>query len=82
MPIERFRRVADVPAPAQGDPSDPALLERVFALWAFATGSAGPLYAPGVHRFGSIEAADAAREAALVTRMRRLARVGAAAGER
>lgn len=77
MPIERYRHAGEVPAPAHGDATDPALLERVAALWAFAADAAGPLYAPGVHRFASIEAADAARELALAERVRRLARADA-----
>lgn len=71
MPVLRYRDVRDVPPPAAVDPGDPALLDRVFAVWAFAARAAGPLYPPGVSRFRSIEEANAAQEAAVVTRMRR-----------
>ncbi len=72
MPVHRFRDVRDVPPPpAAEDPQAPAFLERVFALWAFSRSAAGaPLHPPGVQRFESIEAADAAREDALLARMR------------
>jgi len=73
MPVERYRHVDEVPAPARADAKDPALLERVSALWAFAASAAGPLHPPGVQRFVSIEAAATAREVALLERMRRLA---------
>jgi hypothetical protein len=71
MPVRRYRDVRDVPPPPAVDPADPMLLERIFALWSFASSAAGPLHAPGVQRFASIEEADAAREAALHARMRR-----------
>jgi hypothetical protein len=71
MPVHRYRDVRDVPPPAAEDPRAPAYLDRVFALWSFSRSAAGaPLHPPGVRRFASIEAADAAREEALVERMR------------
>lgn len=75
MPIERYRHVGEVPAPANADVTEVALLERLADTWAFAADAAGPLFQPGVHRYASLEAADAAREAALQARVRRLARV-------
>ncbi len=71
MPVLRYRDVSDVPPPAAVDASDLSLLDRVLALSAFAAATVGPLYRPGVTRFVSVEAAEAAREAALLERMRR-----------
>ncbi|CAN5621907.1 hypothetical protein BH23DEI1_BH23DEI1_05390 [soil metagenome] len=71
MPVHRFRDVRDVPPPPAEDPHAPAFLDRVFDLWAFARSAVvAPLHPPGVQRFVSIEAADAAREAAILARMR------------
>lgn len=77
MPVHRYRDVREVPLPAVVDVCDPSLLARVLALSAFAAATVGPLYRPGVTRFSSAQAAEAAREVALLERMRRL---GAATG--
>jgi hypothetical protein len=71
MPVLRYRDVRDVPPPAAVDASDPSLFGRVVALSAFAAVAVGPLYRAGVTRFASLEAAEAAREVALLERMRR-----------
>ena len=71
MPVLRYRDVRDVPPPAAVDASDPSLLGRVLALSAFAASAVGPLYHPGVTRFASAQAAETAREQALLERMRR-----------
>lgn len=71
MPIERYRDVADVPAPAAVDVSDPNLLDRVFVAWSNSVGRHPPLFPAGLRRYGSLADAAADREAALVARMRR-----------
>jgi hypothetical protein len=72
MPVQRFRRVEDVPAPAALDPLDPVAMERVWGLLRLATDGLPPAFAPGVRRYASLEAADADRRTAEVARMRRL----------
>lgn len=72
MPLERYRRAEDVPPPAPIDPSDPVALARMWAFLRTATEGWPRLHAPGVHRYASIEAADADRRAAEVARMRQV----------
>lgn len=72
MPLHRYRDVADVPPPAARAVADAATFRRIVAWSTFARRTAGPLFEPGLTRFASIEAAGAAREAALIARMRRL----------
>jgi hypothetical protein len=72
MPVERYRRVEDVPAPAPVDPNDPAAMERVWSLLRFASDGVPPAFPPGVRRYASLEAANADRRAAEVARMRTL----------
>ncbi|MFN2323302.1 MAG: hypothetical protein ABR510_10140 [Trueperaceae bacterium] len=72
MPVQRYRRVEDVPPPEALDPSDPVAMEGVWNLLRFATHELPPAFAPGIRRYPSLEAADADRRAAEVERMRRL----------
>lgn len=87
MPLERYRDVAEMPPPAAvpvppaSRAVDPALLERIVALSAFATSVTDRLYPPGVQRFSTIEAANASQEAALLARMRRTARRASTGGD-
>lgn len=69
MSVQRFRDVADMPAPPRGDPADPTTYARIKELWRFAS-RLPALFPPGVTRYRSVEASDAAREQALLTRMR------------
>lgn len=69
MSVLRFRDVADMPAPPRGDPADPATYARIKDLWRFAD-RLPALFPPGVTRYRSIEESDAARERALIARMR------------
>ncbi len=78
MPLQRFRRVEDVPPPAALDPTDPVAMERVWGLLRLATDGLAPAFPPGVRRYPSVEAADADRRAAEVDRMRRLRAAGGA----
>lgn len=70
MPVERYRSAEDVPPPARVDPRDPVAMARMWALLRTATAGWPRLHLPGVHRYPSIEAADADRRAAEVARMR------------
>lgn len=79
MPLRRYRDIADVPPPDAVDVGDPALLDRVASLSAFARGTAGPLFPPGLTRFTSVEEAGSAREMAILARMRGI-RTGRVAG--
>lgn len=72
MPVQRYRRVEDVPPPAALDPSDPDAMERVWGLLRLAIEGLPPAFPPGVRRYDSIEAAEADRRAVEVARMRRL----------
>lgn len=72
MPVQRYRRVEDVPPPAALDPSDPVAMERVWGLLRLAADGLPPAFPPGVRRYASIEAADADRRAVAIARMRRL----------
>lgn len=78
MPVQRFRRVEDVPPPPVHDPSDPIAMQRVWALLRLATEGLPPAFASGVRRYASLEAAAADRRAAEVERMRRLRAAGGA----
>lgn len=69
MTVDRFRDVADMPPPPRRDPSDPATYARIKMLWRSAD-RLPALFGPGVYRYRSIEASDAARERALIARMR------------
>ena len=72
MPVQRFRRVEDVPPPVALDPHDPIAMERVWGLLRRATDGLPPAFPAGVRRYGSIEAAEADRRAFEIARMRRL----------
>ncbi len=72
MPVERFRSIDAVPPPARVDPHDELALERVWALLRFATDGLPPLHQAGVHRYRSIDEAQAARSDAEARRMRAL----------
>ena len=72
MPVQRYRRVEDVPPPAPLDLLDPVAMERVWGLLRLATHGLSPVFPAGVRRYASVEAADADRRAAELERMRRL----------
>jgi hypothetical protein len=72
MPVHRYRAIEDVPPPPALEAGDAATagtaLDHVEAM----TAGLPPLFGAGVYRYGSIEAAGADRERALLARMRRL----------
>ena len=69
MSVQRFRDVAEMPPPPRGNPADPATYARIKELWRFSS-RLPALFPPGVTRYRSIEESDAAREQALIARMR------------
>ena len=78
MPVHRYRAINDVPPAPALDPHDPATARRALRHGETMTAGLPPLFAAGVYRYGSIEAAGADRECALRARMRslRAARAG------
>jgi len=72
MSVTRYRDVADLPAPPRSDPADPTTYARIRDLWRFSSRCVTPLFAPGVYRYRSIEASQAARDTAEVERMRQM----------
>lgn len=81
MPVHRYRAIEDVPPAPALDARDPATARRALAHTEAMTAGLPPLFAAGVYRYASIEAAAADRERAMRARMRRL-RVVRTAGER
>ena len=71
MPIQRFRRVEDMP-PVAPLPSGLERAERLRALWGGWLRILPPLDLRGVRRYRGIEEAARDREAAVVRRARRL----------
>ena len=70
MSVQRYRSVADMPAPERKARADG--YEHVRALWRFSSRLVPPLFSPGVYKYRSIEDSQAARETATVDRMRRM----------
>jgi len=72
MPVHRYRAIDDVPPAAARDARDP--VTGGFALDHSETMTVGlpPLFAGGVYRYASVEAADADRERAVRARTRRM----------
>lgn len=71
MPVTRYRNVAAMPPPPPHDARDPRTAAKVLAHLEAMTWGMSPLFAPGVRRYASIEAAQAERERATVERLRR-----------
>ena len=71
MPIQRFRRVEDMPPVAPPAPG-PGRAERLRALWGVWSRILPPLDLRGVRRYRSVEEAARDREAAVVRRARHL----------
>jgi len=72
MPVHRYRSIDDVPPAAARVGRDAAAGGFALAHIEAMTAGLPPLFAAGVYRYASIEAADADRERALRARMRRL----------
>ncbi|MFO8149742.1 MAG: hypothetical protein R6T93_05575 [Trueperaceae bacterium] len=78
MPVHRYRAIEDVPPAPVLDARDPVAAGRALDHVEAMTADLPPLFAAGVYRYASIEAAEADRERALRARMRglRATRVG------
>ena len=71
MPVQRFRRVEDMP-PVAPLPPGPGRTRRLRALWDGWSRILPPLDLRGVRRYRSIEEAAGDREAAVIRRARGL----------
>lgn len=67
MPVSRYRSVADMPAPGRNQDD---LLTRIRTVWNRAFALTPPVPPRGVCRFATMDEANAAREAAVIGRMR------------
>ena len=72
MSIHRYRSVADMPRVPRAEPDE--LGARIRAVWTRAHRICALSPPRGVRRFASIEAANEARNAATIERMRKTAR--------
>ncbi len=72
MPVHRYRAIEDVPPVPALDAQHPSTARRALEYAEAMTAGLPPLFAAGVYRYGSIEAAGADRERALLARMRGL----------
>jgi len=72
MPIHRYRSIEEVPPAPALDPLDPTTPWRALALSEALARQLPPLFAPGVYRYRSIEEANAAKEEAVIARVRHL----------
>ncbi len=54
MPVWKYRRVEDMPAPSR-EPGDPALYQAIRELWDFGQRWHAPRFPPGVYKLRSIE---------------------------
>ena len=61
MPVRKFRSVEEMKQPVWRRPGDPALDEAIAALWNLGRRTSKKRWTPGVRRFRSIEAMDAAQ---------------------
>lgn len=81
MPVQRYRAIEEVPSAPALEARDPATARRALDHAEAMTAGLPPLFAAGVYRYASVEAAGVDRERALLARMRGL-RVARAAGDR
>lgn len=73
MPVQRFRDPEAADRALWRDPDDPRLLAVIRSLWRRSRSLAGPpLREPGVHRYRSIEDANADRDRLLDERVRKI----------
>lgn len=62
MPIKKFRSIEEMPDARWYEPGDPKLHAAIDRVWRLGTETLRPRFPPGVHKYRSIEKADAARE--------------------
>ena len=72
VPVQRFHSFEDARRALWVDPKDPALPERIAALWAFSTKLVARQIPRGVRRFRTIEDANRERDAWVQRRVDRL----------
>lgn len=64
MPVEKFRSVAEMPAPSRRHPGDPALYRVIASLWETSRRLRPPRQFPaGVYRHRSIDSMNEQRKA-------------------
>jgi hypothetical protein len=74
MPVQKFRDFAEPERAMACDPNDPRLPQRIRRLWKFARRLTSPAPFPrGVHKYRSLEDANAARHQWEGEHVRRLA---------
>ncbi len=62
MPIRKFRHVREMEDTTWYQRTDPALYRAIASVWDFANRTCPLEFPPGVHKYHSIEDADAERE--------------------
>ena len=62
MPLRKFRSVEEMEAGPWLPPGDPRLARAIRGVWAFGTRTLRPSFPPGLHRYRSVEEAEAAAE--------------------
>jgi hypothetical protein len=62
MPVRKFRSVEEMNQPVWRRPGEPGLYEAIAALWELGRRTSKKRWTPGVRRFRSIEAMDAAQQ--------------------
>ncbi len=61
MPVRKFHSVEEMNRPVWRRPGDPELYEAIASLWELGRRTSKKRFIPGVQRFSSIEAMDAAQ---------------------
>lgn len=73
MPVRKFRSHDEARRALRLDPGDPDLIERIHRHWLRMDQLAGlPPFPPGVHKYRSIEEAQAARRSFEIRRARQI----------
>ncbi len=81
MPVQKFRTFAEARRALAWDPDDPRLTKRIRALWTFSLRLSPPSpIRRGVHKYRTIEEANAARREWEGEHVRRLAQERKARG--
>jgi len=62
MPVRKFRSVEEMNQPVWRDPGDPELYRTIAGLWELGRRVGGRRFEPGVHRFRTIDALEAAAD--------------------
>lgn len=62
MPVRKFRDVSEMEDTLWYERADPSLYRAIAGVWDFASRTCPLQFPPGVHKYRSIEEADAERE--------------------